>query len=144
VFYPDGNYTYSGIRTVDIDDSDGIVITHGKIAEEAIHAKKLLSEKGIRLGIILCEKIKPYSELAEKISAILPEKAMKLVTLEEEIRAGGFGMMLLDALSDLTVMKNKSTRILATTDTFCIPEKGQTCYEASGVDRVSIVKAFEG
>ena len=144
VFYPDGNYTYSGIRTVDIDDSDGIVITHGKIAEEAIHAKKLLSEKGFTLGIILCEKIKPYSELAEKISAILPEKAMKLVTLEEEIRAGGFGMMLLDALSDLTVMKNKSTRILATTDTFCIPEKGQTCYEASGVDRVSIVKAFEG
>ena len=143
VFYPDGNYTYNGIRTVDLEGADGIVITHGKIAEEAIHAKKLLSEKGVTLGIILCEKIKPYSELAEKISEVLPENPMRIVTLEEEIRAGGFGMMLLDALSDLDVMKNKSTKILATTDSFCIPEKGQTCYEAAGVDRGSIVKAFE-
>ena len=88
-------------------------------------------------------KIKPYFELTRKIAAVLPEKATKIVTLEEEIRAGGFGMMLLDALSEFDVMSNKKTKILATSDSFCIPEKGQTCYEASGVDRNSIVKAFE-
>ena len=144
VFYTDGEYTADRVRAIDVDRADGIVITHGRITEEALHAKKLLAEKGFCLGVILCEKIKPYGELAKKIAGILPEKPMKIVTLEEEIRAGGFGMMLLDALSDLTVMQNKSTKILATTDTFCIPEKGQTCYEASGVDRESIVRAFDG
>lgn len=142
VFYTDGEYTADRIRTLDTDKADGIVITHGKIAEEAIHAKALLSEKGFTLGIILCEKIKPYDELAEKIASVLPSTPIQIVTLEEEIRAGGFGMMLLDALSDFTVMKNKSTRILATNNSFCIPEKGQTCYETSGVDRGSIIKTF--
>jgi 1-deoxy-D-xylulose-5-phosphate synthase len=143
VFYPDEHYTFDAIRTLDVDIADGIVITHGRITEEAIYAKKMLAEKGFCLGIILCEKIKPYFELTRKIAAVLPEKATKIVTLEEEIRAGGFGMMLLDALSEYEVMKNKSTRILATSNSFCIPAKGQTCYEASGVDRNSIVKAFE-
>jgi 1-deoxy-D-xylulose-5-phosphate synthase len=143
VFYPDEHYTFDAIRTLDVDIADGIVITHGRITEEAIYAKKMLAEKGFCLGIILCEKIKPYFELTRKIAAVLPEKATKIVTLEEEIRAGGFGMMLLDALSEFDVMSNKKTKILATSDSFCIPEKGQTCYEASGVDRYSIVKAFE-
>ena len=143
VFYPDEHYTFDAIRTLDVDIADGIVITHGRITEEAIYAKKMLAEKGFCLGIILCEKIKPYFELTRKIAAVLPEKATKIVTLEEEIRAGGFGMMLLDALSEFDVMSNKKTKILATSDSFCIPAKGQTCYEASGVDRNSIVKAFE-
>lgn len=142
-FYPEGHLSaFDGIRTSGLDDCSGIIITHGRIAAEAIHARNLLRNKGINIGLILCEKIKPYGELAEKIADVLPEKSIKIVTLEEEIRAGGFGMLALDALSSFPVMKNKKTSILATADSFCIPDKGETCFEKSGIDRNSIVSEF--
>ena len=45
---------------------DIIIITHGKIVSEALKAKEqLLSEKGIRVGIILLEFLKPYDKIAK-------------------------------------------------------------------------------
>lgn len=122
---------------------DAVIISHGRITAEAIKARDTLNERGISVGLILAEMIKPYEALAESIAGILPKKAIKVITLEEEIRAGGFGMMLLDELSRFPVMKNKERIILATDDNFCIPRKGQTCFEASGVSAADIIKLFE-
>ncbi len=141
-FYPEGHgSSFDGIRTSGMDGAEAVIITHGKIAAEAIAARDILCELGVGVGIILCEKIKPYRELAEKVAAALPSSVKKIVTLEEEIRAGGFGMLLLEELRLFGALEGRETRILATDDSFCIPERGETCYEASGVCRHSVVKA---
>jgi len=135
---------YNSIRTSGVAEScDAVIISHGRISAEAIRARDILRERGITVGLILAEVIKPYEALASLISGVLPAKPLKVITLEEEIRAGGFGMLLLDRLSAYDVMANKEKIILATDDHFCIPKKGETCFEASGVSAKDIVKLFD-
>ncbi len=135
--------SYDSVRTSGIAPGcEGIIVTHGRIAAEAIKAKNILAENGIKIGIILAEKIKPYSELASAVADLLPKKKIKLITLEEEIKAGGFGMMLLDALSVYPVAGNKEKHILATDGSFCVPTEGKSCYETSGISANNIVKLF--
>lgn len=100
------------------NDLDAIIITHGAIAEEAIKAKNMFLNEGISVGIILVEKIMPYNSLVDDLLAILPEKSIKIITLEQEIKAGGFGMMLFDKLRQKDIMQNKKFDIIALEDTF--------------------------
>lgn len=132
--------TSLGIKTNynDSEELDAVIITHGCIAVEAIKAKSILADENIKLGIILVEKIMPYKELADGISKNLPQKAIKILTLEEEIKAGGFGMMLLDKLAAKDIMKNKNTAILAVEDTFA-DNYGANIYKSLGLDADSIV-----
>ncbi len=128
-----------GIKTnfVSSEELDAIVITHGAIACEAIKAKEILKSKGINLGIILAERIMPYSNLVDDILEVLPNKSMPVVTLEEEIKAGGFGMMLLDKLNLEPIMKNKKTYIIALENTFA-DKYGMSIYKSFGLDAESI------
>lgn len=140
----DAPIRYDSIRTSNVNSRcDALIITHGRIAAEAIKARNILKERNISVGIILAEVIKPYDKLAESILPLIPKKKMKLITLEEEIRAGGFGMLLFDELSKHEQIKNKEKIILATDDHFCIPSKGETCYDASGISAKHIVELFE-
>lgn len=128
-----------GIKTnfVSSEELDAIVITHGAIACEAIKAKEILKTKGINLGIILAERIMPYSNLVDDILEVLPNKSMPVVTLEEEIKAGGFGMMLLDKLNREPIMKNKKPYIIALENTFA-DKYGKSIYKSFGLDAESI------
>ncbi len=119
---------------------DALIITHGRIVREAMAASEILKQKGRRIGILLLEKIKPYDEIAEEITAFLPRKSCKLLFLEEEIRAGGMGMMLFDALSKQEKMQNKSVAIMALDDEFGIQERDEPIWRSVGLDRDSIVK----
>lgn len=121
------------------DDLDGIVITHGSIVKEAIKAKNILAKEGIKLGIILVERIMPYASLVEDIADILPQKSIKIVTLEEEIKAGGFGMMLLDKMSSMEIIKNKKSAIIALEDTFA-DNYSDDIYKSMGLDAESIAE----
>ncbi len=142
-FYPAGHASnFDGIRTSRLGEAKTVIITHGRIAEEAIAASDIAKEKGEHVGLILCEKIKPYKELSEKISEVLPKNTERIITLEEEIKSGGFGMLLLAELSELIDLKSKDVHILATDGSFCIPKKGETCYEASGVCRNSVINVI--
>ena len=123
---------------MDPETVDAIVITHGVIANEAIKASRLLACDNIKLGIILVERIMPYANLVQDILRVLPKKSIPIITLEEEIRAGGFGMMLLDKLSSYEIMQNKNTDIIATTDTFA-DKYGDNIYKSLGLDADSIV-----
>ena len=140
-FYEDGDFSKLGIRTnySTPTEIDALVITHGRIAKEAIKAKEILAQKGIVLGIILAEKLKPYADLASEIEPWLPEKEISVITLEEEIKAGGFGMLLLDALSSKEIMKNKKTAIMALEDTFA-DTYSYNIYKYFGLDAESIAE----
>lgn len=134
------------LRT-DFDSSDAldaVIVTHGRIVAEAMRAEEMLSSEGIRAGIVLLEQIKPYETVAQRVTKYLPQKACPILFLEEEIRAGGMGMLLSDALRDCEVMQNKTSEILALRDAFLIPKEGQTIYESAGLDAESIAQTICG
>ena len=79
----------------------------------------------------------PYKSLAEDIVAILPEKSIPIITLEEEIKAGGFGIMIMDKLYQYDIMTNKRTSVIALEDTFA-DKYGQNIYKSFGIDGESI------
>ena len=138
-FYSSSSANHLGIKTnfSDSEMLDAIIITHGASTVEAIKAKEILNKKGINLGIILAERIMPYNSLVDDIAYVLPNKAIPIITLEEEIKAGGFGMMLFDKLNKKEIMKNKKTSIIALEDTFA-EKYGENIYSTFGLDAESI------
>ncbi len=132
------------LRTVGAtaEDVDAVLITHGRIVSEALKAKKQLEKQGFSLGILLLEQLKPYALTAEEVVRCLPEKPCKVIFLEEEIRTGGMGMLLSDALSDYPKMKNKTVRIIALDDQFGIQTQDESIWKSFGMDCDGIVKVI--
>ena len=117
-----------------------IIITHGRIASEAIKASSTLKGKGIACGIILLEMLKPYDITAERIVEVIPESAELVVFLEEEIRAGGMGICLSDKLQKYDAFSKKKHIIIAVDNSFVQDRKvGETIWESAGIDADSII-----
>ncbi|MBQ9785182.1 MAG: 1-deoxy-D-xylulose-5-phosphate synthase [Clostridia bacterium] len=123
------------------EDLDVVLITHGRIVREAMTAKEALAKKDIRMGIFLLEQIKPYEKIAAELATLLPQKPCRVIFLEEEIYAGGMGMMLSDALRVHDVMQNKTVRILAAKDDFVIQDKAESIWKTAHVDCDEIIRA---
>ena len=119
-----------------------IIITHGRIAAQCLKAKSLLPEGEV--GVILCEYVAPYDKLANEISEILERVSPETILfVEEEIKAGGFGMMLSDTLRRMGRLEGVIYDCLATDDPFVKREKGMSYLEASGLDSTSIAKRIK-
>ena len=139
-FYPDGEPRTIGVR--ESDPSQGgipssVIVTHGRITGEALAARAQLAAEGISVGILLCEYIKPYERLAEEVASRLPA-GVPLLFLEEEIRAGGFGMLLSDALRRRGDLDGRPYAILAVDDSFVWQDKPESIYRTAGVDAEAI------
>ncbi len=137
-FYGNGEPTDIGIRAdfAETDRPDAVLVVHGRIAAEAIAAKHALAERGISLGLILAEYLKPYDRLAEQIAPLLPA-GVPLLTLEEELRAGGMGMNLTDALSRTGHLDRKIC-IMALDDSFGEQTVNEDIYKTARLDREAI------
>lgn len=145
-FYGEGVQDIPGVRAdFDPEHSPAVVIAvHGRMASEAIKISDMLSLQGISCGILLCEYIKPYDRLTEEIEGKLSCNTKLFVCIEEEIRSGGFGMNLRDMLERRGDLEGRECLIIATDDTFAVPDSGQTVYEAAGVDaNTASVKIIE-
>ncbi|MBR2371095.1 MAG: 1-deoxy-D-xylulose-5-phosphate synthase [Clostridia bacterium] len=118
------------------------IVTHGKIASEAVKAADSLTSNGIPTCVLLAEFIKPYDRLAELVTDKLPKTVSTLVFLEEEIKNGGFGMILSYTLRASQAFNSAFPRItldiLATDESFVIPRKDQTPYQCAKIDCDSI------
>lgn len=140
-FYKDAIANSIGIRTnfpIDIVP-ENVIITHGKIVCECLEAKSILDDNGINTGIILCEYISPYGELADEIFSVISGKNIKSITfVEEEIRNGGFGMILFDEMRRRGYIDNLNCEIMAADDAFIQLERGQSYLSASSLDGRSI------
>lgn len=123
----------------DKDNIDTLIITHGQISLEALRAQELLSREGIRAGVILAERIMPYADLARDVAAAMPDSVRRVVTLEEEIKAGGFGMMLRDALDAIGAIGERATRIIAVENSFA-DKYGEDIYASMGLDGASVAE----
>ena len=126
----------------DPESLDAVIITHGSITAEAIKAKQLLALDGINTGIVLVERLMPYSDLVNDIVDVLPTGEAKIITLEQEIKAGGFGMMVMDRLSKYDIMRNKKTAIIALEDTLA-DKYGSSIYSSFGLDAQSIARKIK-
>lgn len=125
------------------DAPDTVIVTHGRIVKEAMRASALLKEKGRRVGILLCEYIKPYDRLSGEVLALLPGSVRTLVYLEEEVRAGGFGVSLSDRIRRDARSENLREIILAPEESFVIPTSPEPLYRTAGVDAEAIVCSVE-
>ena len=145
-FYSNENYDDIGIKTdFDITDTpENIIISHGRIVNECLHAKSILEKEGTRCGIILCEYVSPYDVLAEEIFSVIKKRGVKTVTfVEEEIRAGGFGMMLSDAMRNKGYLDNIKYNVMAAEDAFVSRKIGQTYLCAAGLDAEHIAEKIK-
>lgn len=114
------------------------VLVHGRMAAAALKACRILADEGITTGVLLTEILKPYGLLLDKIRQTIPEDGKPLLCVEEEIRAGGMGMMLHDeAGCDF----GHAVEVLAPRETFAEPGEGQTVFEAAGVSAEQIAQA---
>ncbi len=116
------------------DKLDAIIVTYGRISDEAIKvADELKSE--LRVGIILLEVLKPYNDIAQKIVALIGSSVKGILFYEEEIKIGGMGMNLSAILSDELKMRNINYSVLALDDSFAATStEGQNAYQMAGVD----------
>ena len=134
------NYPVGGLKAR--ETLDAVIVTHGRIVEEALAATDRLAQEGIRVGILLLEQIKPYETVAAQVLGYLPEKCCPVLFLEEEVRTGGMGMLLSDAMRGAPEMQGRETRILALEQPFGYPgEAGQTCLSMAGLDAAHIADA---
>lgn len=120
---------------------DAVIVTHGRIAAEAIKACDALREDGIVARIILLETLKPYSNIAGKIRELLPIQARAVLFLEEEIHSGGMGVNLCEELTLNGDLEGRRYAILAVNDTFVEDRcAGDDIYKTVGIDKDSIVR----
>lgn len=137
-FYKDGAYDDIDVRAWNTDGAQCVIVTHGKIVREAIRAVDALAEQGIHVGILLCEYIKPYDQLAARVSELIANPRTPIVFLEEEIRAGGFGMMLSDAIAKAGTLPRCT--IMAIDDNFVVQTKNESVYTTAGIDADCIIR----
>ncbi len=145
-FYASGQPQNIGVRTSykPTDTLDGVIVTHGRITAEALKAIELAAQEGLRLGVILCEYIKPYDRLASEILPLLPAGNIPVLFAEEEIRAGGFGMMLADTLSEISDFRTRPYDILAVDDSFVLQTRAEPIFKTAGVDAASMLVRIKG
>ena len=118
-FYPTGEYGIPFVRSDDVMDPVAVIVTYGGIVSEALKAKELLKEKGIKVSVILVEELKPYDQTALMIASQIPDD-VPIVFVEEGIYDGGASMILSERLSDRYGM-TQPTCILAIPDHFASP-----------------------
>ena len=116
----------------DDDKTDLVIITYGRIVSEAIKASVSLQNKGLKTGIILLEQLMPYEGALEKIKDFLRGNSAPVLFLEEGIRNGGAGMILLSGLNEI-----KRKKVLAI-DGIGLGEKGKTIYQSCGISSENI------
>ncbi len=143
-FYPNGAPADIGVRAdyAPAARPQAVIVVHGRMVTEAMAAQARLTEHGVAAGILLCEYVKPYDRLADEINALLPPDAV-VVFAEEEIRAGGFGMMLVDALRDRPGFATRKHAIIAVDDSFVIQDHPEPIRRTAGVDAAAIAAAVE-
>ena len=122
-------------------ECDKIFITYGNIAENVVKAAKALNACGVRVGVILLEKLRPYKKLAELVMPYL-SGASKIVFVEEGIKNGGAAMLLREELSALGYDFFAEYKIVAVDDNFASPDTPCDLYDYLGMSCEALMRHF--
>jgi 1-deoxy-D-xylulose-5-phosphate synthase len=79
------------------DGDDILILAIGRSVGDALEAHELLLNQGISATVVNCRFVKP---LDSDLIFALSQKIPRIITVEENVRQGGFGSAVLEALND--------------------------------------------
>ncbi len=133
-FYPDGDYALRGARADFSVAPEAVIVTDGRIVEEALKAEEMLASRGISCGTVLLERLKPYADAADRVNSLISDGTRVILFYEEELRNGGMGMLLSDTMRRKGYLEGREWRILALDDSFAVRDRDVPVLEAAGLD----------
>ncbi len=115
---------------------DLLVLAIGSSVAESLHAAEELSASGIQSTVINCRFAKPLdTELIVSLVTDIP----RVITVEENVRQGGFGSAVLEELNDAAIT-GFTLRRIGIGDTFVEHGSQKILRAKYGVDAAAIVK----
>ena len=133
-----------GIK-LDFDPSmppDKIFVTYGSIADNVIDAKNMLSKRGINVGVILLEKIKPYDKSVAFMKRVI-SRGTHVVYVEEGIKNGGAAMITRSLLYEAGALYGVKFDIAAIDDGFANPSAPCDLYDYVGLSKEKLAAYFD-
>ncbi len=142
-FYKNGDYDSFGIKCNFTLSSppENIIVTYGAFAERALAAANLLAERGIKVGVVLAERIKPYKPLAEFLLSL--PRPLHILYAEEGIKNGGAAMITYSTMSDIDTLDGIKYDIAAIDDNFLSPREKCDIYDYAGLSVSRLMEYFE-
>jgi 1-deoxy-D-xylulose-5-phosphate synthase len=116
---------------------DVLILAIGKSVDDALSAYSILINQGISATVVNCRFVKP---LDTDLICPLVKKIRRVITIEENVRQGGFGSAVLESLNDEGITNFYLERI-GIPDTFV--EHGPQSFLRSkyGIDATGIVNS---
>ena len=116
-----------------------LMLAIGRSVGDALEARETLKERGIAATVVNCRFVKP---LDVDLICSLATRIPRVITIEENVRHGGFGSAVLEVLSDAKLNGVQVERI-GVADTFVEHGPQQLLRSLYGIDPPAIVKAAE-
>jgi len=117
--------------------NDVLILAIGRSVSDALNAHATLAEKGISATVVNCRFVKPID--ADLIGALARE-IPRIITVEENVRQGGFGSAVLECLSDQGITGFR-LQCIGIPDTFVEHGPQKILRSKYGIDASSIVNA---
>jgi 1-deoxy-D-xylulose-5-phosphate synthase len=118
------------------DGEDVLILAIGRTVHEALDARSELSEQGISAAVVNCRFVKPLD--IDLISS-LAKKIPRIITVEENVRQGGFGSAVLEGLNDCGITGYQMERI-GIVDTFVEHGPQKLLRSKYGIDAAAVVE----
>ncbi len=118
------------------EGEDVLILAIGRTVYEALDAHAELSKQGISAAVVNCRFVKPLDiELIRSLAKKIP----RIITIEENVRQGGFGSAVLEALNDAGMTGFQLERI-GIPDTFIEHGPQNLLRSKYGIDAAAIVE----
>jgi len=121
------------------EGDDLLILAIGRSVIEAMNARTELSDAGISATVVNCRFVKP---LDMDLIGGLVRKIPRVITVEENVRQGGFGSAVLEGLSDADIHDFRMRRI-GIRDVFVEHGSQEILRSKYAVDAQAIVRAAE-
>jgi len=118
------------------EGEDILILAIGKTVSEAVAAHSLLKASSISATIVNCRFIKP---LDEELICSLAQKVPRIITVEENVRQGGFGSAVLECMTDRGIPF--SLERIGIPDRFVEHGRQDRLRSKYGIDTTGIVEA---
>ncbi len=119
--------------------NDVLLLAIGRSVHEALAARKSLHKEGIESTVVNCRFVKP---LDADLLATLSQDIPRIVTIEENVRQGGFGSAVWECLNDQGLYGISIERV-GIQDTFVEHGSPRILRAKYGVDASAIIKAVK-
>jgi 1-deoxy-D-xylulose-5-phosphate synthase len=116
-----------------------LILAIGRSVHESLLARTTLLESGIGATVVNCRFIKP---LDSQLICALAQKIPHIITVEENVRQGGFGSAILECLADNEISGFVMKRI-GIEDTFVEHGPPALLRSLYGIDSTAIVNAAQ-